>query len=79
MVVIDVAFAPEVPMSPRLTFAGLLLLGAGCPTSPTLDTGEVVPDFSLEDVNPTSASYGSLISPSDLQGQASAWYFGHAT
>ncbi len=44
-------------------------------------TGEVVfpmPDFALEDVNPGSAAYGSLISPLDYRGSVSAWYFGNA-
>jgi len=35
--------------------------------------------FSLEDVNPTSGSYGERVAPADYAGQVSAWYFGHAT
>ncbi len=37
------------------------------------------PDFLLEDVNPTSATAGQNVSPRDLEGGVSAWYFGHAT
>jgi hypothetical protein len=40
---------------------------------------DVVTDFSLEDVNKTSASYGDSISPRDLLEQVSGWYFGHST
>ena len=41
--------------------------------------GEPLPDFSLVDVNETSASYNQSISPRDYTGQTSAWYFGHST
>lgn len=40
---------------------------------------EIVPDFSLPDVNPNSASFGTNLSPLDFLGSISAWYFGHAT
>ena len=40
---------------------------------------EKVFDFSLPDVNSTSATFGQDVSPSDYLGQVSAWYFGHAT
>ncbi len=40
---------------------------------------EKVHDFSLPDANPTSATYGQNVSPSDYLGKVSAWYFGHAT
>jgi hypothetical protein len=46
---------------------------------PSIAAGDVVPDFSLPDVNETSARYGELVSPRDYLGQVSAWYFGHAT
>jgi len=39
----------------------------------------VVPDFSIADVNPTSASYDQAVSPRDHLQKVSAWYFGHAT
>ena len=41
--------------------------------------GDQVNQFSLEDLNPTSATMGQQISPADFQGQISAWYFGHST
>jgi hypothetical protein len=41
--------------------------------------GLVVPEFSLEDDNPVTPTYGTLVSPSDLAGAVSAWYFGHST
>jgi len=37
-----------------------------------------LPDFTLFDVNPTSATYDVAVSPSDYSG-STAWYFGHAT
>jgi hypothetical protein len=40
---------------------------------------EIVPDFGLVDVNPTSSTYDQAVSPRDYLGQVSAWYFGHAT
>ena len=41
--------------------------------------GELVPDFSLVDVNPNSATYGQNVSPQDFRGSISGYYFGHAT
>lgn len=40
---------------------------------------EIVPDFQLADVNPTSTTFNTLVSPRDFAGLISAWYFGHAT
>lgn len=64
-------------MSPHLTLFALAL--TGCPTDTHFDTGEVLPDLALEDVNPGSPSYGSFVASSFFRGQASAWYFGHAS
>jgi len=41
--------------------------------------GQVMSDFSLTDVNDTSATYGQSVSPRDYLQQTSGWYFGHAT
>lgn len=38
-----------------------------------------VSSFEIEDVNPTSETFGDLVSPEDFEGQTSAWYFGHST
>ncbi len=38
-----------------------------------------VPDFGLVDVNLTSPTYTSEVSPRDFVGKASGWYFGHST
>ena len=40
---------------------------------------EVVPDFSLLDVNPASPTANQPVSPRDYLMRVSAWYFGHAT
>ena len=37
------------------------------------------PNFSLEDVNPTSTTYQQQVSPRDYLGKVSGWYFGYAT
>jgi hypothetical protein len=66
-------------------FALLAMLG-GCGPGNSTDAplpgptpGVAVPDFSLEDVNPNSATYQTLVSPRDHLGRISAWYFGHST
>jgi hypothetical protein len=59
------------PRAPR--WAALALAAAACAPK---DPG---PAPGLEDVNPGSPSFGELISPNDLRGQVSAWYFAHAT
>jgi len=41
--------------------------------------GEVLPDFTLDDVNATSPTAGRAVSVSDQRGRVSAWYFGHST
>ena len=38
-----------------------------------------MPDFTLTDVNPASATKDQGVSPRDYLQQVSAWYFGHAT
>ena len=38
-----------------------------------------VEDFSLEDVNESSATFAQSISTSDFPEKVSAWYFGHST
>lgn len=55
----------------------LALVGCQGPTK-SAELGGVLSDFSLEDVNATSATVGAMISPRDYQGMATAWYFGHA-
>ena len=70
------------------TLASVLLVAlvfAGCGKDKTMGPADEppvdnrVPDFSLPDVNPTSVSFDSLVSPRDFEGAISAWYFGHAT
>jgi len=40
---------------------------------------EVVPDFTILDVNPSSGTFDQPVSPRDYLMRVSAWYFGHAT
>ena len=62
----------------------MVALALGC--APKGDTGEPITagetpsgDWALEDVNTSSPTFGEVISPSDLRGQVSVWYFGHST
>lgn len=40
---------------------------------------EMVPDFSLVDMNSASPTAGQAVSPRDYKTKVSAWYFGHST
>ena len=37
------------------------------------------PDFPLTDINDTSQSFDTFVSPRDYLEEVSAWYFGHST
>ena len=66
-----------------LAFAacGATSSGAGGDSDPRGggDTDGPAPDFALLDVNTTSATYDTSVSPRDYLDKVSAWYFGHAT
>jgi len=68
--------------SARAAVVAALFLALGCgdkdPVQPPPPQG-VMPDFSLQDANPNSATYGQQVSPRQFLGDVSAWYFGHAT
>ncbi len=61
----------------------LVVAAVGCsdddPAGPGAPPEGLVPDFALTDVNPTSATHDTEVSPRDYLAQVSAWYFGHAT
>lgn len=65
-----------------LIFLAVVVLAVGCsdddPVNPGPGAGQV-PDFSLVDVNPTSATADQAVSPRDYLTKVSAWYFGHST
>jgi len=65
------------------TLSVLAVLTVGCAAdkagSGGWDGSGQPPDFALEDVNPTSESFGSTVSPRDLLESVSGWYFAHAT
>jgi hypothetical protein len=75
------------PTSPRWLAGAAVLLLAACgggggsddSSNPPPPPGQLVADFLLPDVSPTSATTGTDVSPRDHLGHASAWYFGHAT
>ncbi len=48
------------------------------PATPTV-IADVMPDFSLIDVNTNSATANQSVSPRDYLATISAWYFGNAT
>ena len=54
-----------IPLEKRLMLAG--------------DMGAPLPDFELIDVNESSSTYDQSVSPRDLLGQVTGWYFGYAT
>ena len=51
---------------------------AAC-SPPEAVLGEQVPDFVLEDLNPSSPRFGDALSPRDYLGEVSGWYFLHST
>jgi hypothetical protein len=59
--------------------AAVLALACQPPAPTPLATGAKVPDFHLLDVNPASARAGQQVSPRDLEGQVTGWYFGHSS
>ncbi len=65
------------------TLVALAMLGCTAETGSdgisTARSGEVLPDFTLDDVNPTSPTSGEPVSVADQRGRVSAWYFGHST
>jgi len=76
-------------MNPRLALLGATALALAC-TGNNGDSGNkgevgeasfdgVAPDWALFDVNATSPTFGDEVSPTDLRGQVSVWYFGHST
>ena len=69
-----------------MTFRSTCLVVAAIGCGKASDTGETIApgetptdEWALEDVNSTSPTFGEVISPSDLRGQVSVWYFGHST
>jgi len=68
-----------------LAAAAVAMLAGSCshssrsPMAPADPADSVMGDFSLVDVNPSSATAGDSISPRQFLGKISAWYFGHAT
>jgi hypothetical protein len=62
----------------------MVLVGtAGCgsekstePDAGSPPLGQAVPDFSLLDVNPRSATHNTQISPRSYLGTVTAWFFG---
>ena len=65
-------------MALALSAVGLSACSKDDPVRP-LPNQTVVPDFSLNDVNPNSPTSGQNVSPRQELGKVSAWYFGHAT
>ena len=68
-------------MQLRLIASWIVLLGA-CSSGGTTPPGsqpQVVPEFLLADVNPTSTTNGADVSPRDSLGLITAWYFASST
>ncbi len=59
-----------------------VLLVSACGGAPGKDRkadGKLMPDFALSDVNPSSTSFGTTVSPRQFLTRVTAWYFGHST
>ncbi len=69
-------------MGPRRPFRvfALAMLLALCSNLvlPSGEAAEPIPDFQLQDVNPSSPRYNRSVSPRDYRLQISAFYFGAA-
>ena len=61
-----------------LPFLFLVACGGSSGSADPVDTAALA-DFTLLDVNPTSQTFNTDVSPRDQQGKISAWYFGAAT
>lgn len=76
---------PPRPLLPLVVALLLAACGGGGgapltePAGPGPTVGQKAADFALPDVNPDSPTYAALLGPAVRAGQASAWYFGHAT
>ncbi|MCC6337060.1 MAG: hypothetical protein IT380_24090 [Myxococcales bacterium] len=57
----------------------LTFLACGAPSAAADAGAGAKPDFALLDVNAASPSAGKSVSPRDLRGKVSAWYFGHSS
>lgn len=77
-------FEVLVPETAPLGFVGLFQAVSDQPQSTPVVIRDVqhadaIFDFSLTDVNATSATFDTPVSPRDYLGKVSGWYFGHAT
>ena len=60
----------------KLIFSYLLVLIPACDIGNKENDNNGYTNFSLEDINPNSPTYGDLIGPSFYKGNASGYYFG---
>ena len=60
----------------RLIFFCLLVLIPACELGNKENNRNEYTNFSLEDINPHSSTFGNLIGPSFYIGNASGYYFG---
>ena len=60
---------------PGATDSGAADSGSIPPGPSSLALGEAVPDFSLVDANPSSATYQQPVVPSKQLGVVTGWYF----
>jgi hypothetical protein len=63
----------------RTLFVTTLLVVACTPAKQTAPTTSPLPDFTLLDVNPGSATSGQSVGPRALRGKVSGWYFTHSS
>lgn len=70
--------------NPHLALLLSLLATAACGSSGPVTFERLPPaaaraDFTLEDLNPSSATFSRGLGPSLFRGSVSAWYFGEST
>ena len=64
----------------RFTWLAVLTLVACSAPMPTpITPGETVPEFTLRDENPNSATSGQQVGPKTFEGKVTGWYFGHSS
>jgi hypothetical protein len=71
----------DAPAGAPIAFQALVMDGAGTSSNVVSTTlgAALPPYFELEDLNPTSPTFGAIVTPRDHIGGISGWYFGHAT
>ncbi len=78
-----IRFSDGPNVHPSRVSQDVVIVRAAWLANPSVTDSAVVsfdaPDFSLQDLNPNSATFGQNVSPGDFVGSLSVWYFAYAT